>query len=88
MANVKPKYSKEEFSRRGQEIFEQQVADQVKGLDPDKILAIDIDTGDFEVGDEILETVDRLRQRKPEAQVLIRRVGPRPVMRFGSARSR
>jgi len=87
MESVQPKYSKEEFARRGKEIFEQQVAEKVKGIDPDKILAIDIDTGDFEVGDEILETVRRLRERKPEAQPLIRRVGSRPVMRFGGARS-
>jgi len=88
MHSVKPKYSKDEFSRRGEEMFQQQITDQLDGVDPDKVIAIDIDSGDFEVADEMIEAVDRLRQRKPEAQVWMRRVGPGAIMRFGGAQGR
>lgn len=83
MSSVKPKYAKEEFARRGEEIFDRQIAEKVCGEDPDRIVAIDIDSGDFEVDDEILDAVERLRKRKPEAQVWLRRVGSRSVMHFG-----
>lgn len=88
MESIRPKYSKDEFLRRGEEIFQQEIAEKVRESDPDQIVAIDIDTADFEVGYDILETVDRLRKRRPEAQVWIRRVGPQPVMRFGGASRR
>ena len=44
-----PRYSKEEFARRGDEIYESQVRPQVEAGNHDKIVAIDMETGDFEV---------------------------------------
>ena len=44
-----PHYSKEEFARRGDEIYEIQVRPQVEEGNRGKIVAIDIETGDFEV---------------------------------------
>ena len=83
MQTVKPRYSKEEFARRGEEIFSRQVSAQVQDRDPDCIVAIDIESGDFEVSGSLLEAVDRLHERRAGAQVWIRRVGSAPVMRFG-----
>ena len=88
MVNVTPKYSKEEFSRRGQKIFDSEISKKLQGEDPEKIVAIDIDSGDFEVDDDMIPAVERLRQRRPEAQVWMRRVGSRSVMRFGGAQFR
>ena len=39
-----PRYSKEEFARRGQEIYESQVRSQVEKNNQGKIVAIDIET--------------------------------------------
>lgn len=44
-----PRYSKEKFARRGDEIYETQVRQQVEEGNHCKIVAIDIETGDFEV---------------------------------------
>jgi hypothetical protein len=55
-----PRYSKEEFARRGDEIYEAQVRSQVKEGNHGKIVAIDIETGEFEVADDILPATDRL----------------------------
>jgi hypothetical protein len=41
------RYSKEEFARRGDEIYETQVRQQVEKGNQGKIVAIDIETGAF-----------------------------------------
>jgi hypothetical protein len=79
-----PRYSKEEFARRGDEIYESQVRSQVEEGNHGKIVAIDIETGAFELADEILTATDRLYDRLPDAQPWIVRIGHRAVHRFGA----
>lgn len=79
-----PRYSKEEFARRGNEIYETQVRSQVEGGNHGKIVAIDIETGAFEVADTPMVAVDRLYEREPDAQPWVIRIGHRAVFRFGS----
>jgi hypothetical protein len=63
MAVRQPRYSKEEFARRGDEIYESQIRSQVEEGNYGKIVAIDIETGAFEVADDILPATNRLFQR-------------------------
>ncbi|MFN6010145.1 MAG: hypothetical protein ACK47N_08770 [Microcystis sp.] len=49
-----PRYSKEEFARRGHEFYESQVRSQIEEGNHGKIVAIDIETGAFEVADDSL----------------------------------
>ena len=63
-----PRYSKEEFARRGDHWYETQIRQNVEAGNQGKIVAIDIETGAFEVADEILDASDRLFKRIPEAQ--------------------
>lgn len=79
-----PRYSKEEFARRGDEIYETQVRTQVEEGNHGKIVAIDIETGAFEVADEILTATNALFERLPDAQPWIVRIGHRAVHRFGA----
>jgi hypothetical protein len=79
-----PRYSKEEFARRGDEIYESQVRPQVEEGNHGKIVAIDIETGAFEVADTPMVAVDRLYEREPDAQPWVIRIGHRAVFRFGS----
>ncbi|VEP15259.1 conserved hypothetical protein [Hyella patelloides LEGE 07179] len=79
-----PRYSKEEFARRGNEIYESQVRQQVEEGNDGKIVAIDIETGAFEVADTPIAAVDRLYERYPDAQPWVIRIGHRAVYRFGS----
>jgi hypothetical protein len=79
-----PRYSKEEFARRGDEIYETQVRPQIEKDDHSKIVAIDIETGAFEVADTPMTAVDRLYEREPNAQPWVIRIGHRAVFRFGS----
>jgi hypothetical protein len=84
MSVRQPRYSKEEFARRGDEIYESQVRPQVEEGNHGKIVAIDIETGAFEVADTPMEAVDRLYEREPDAQPWVIRIGHRAVFRFGS----
>lgn len=79
-----PRYSKEEFARRGNEFYESQVRPQVEEGSYGKIVAIDIETGAFEVADTPLSATDRLYERYPDAQPWVIRIGHRAVYRFGS----
>jgi len=65
-----PRYSKEEFARRGHEVYESQVR-------------IDIETGAFEVADDSLTAAKQLLIRFPDAQIFGIRIGHRAVHRFG-----
>lgn len=83
MTARQPRYSKEEFARVGDEIYESQVRPQVEEGNHGKIVAINIETGDFEVDASEIAACDRLEARHPDAQIWIVRVGSRQVRRFG-----
>jgi hypothetical protein len=78
-----PRYSKEEYAHRGDEIYQSQVRQQVEEGNHGKIVAIDIETGDFEVDQSEIAACDRLEARHPDAQIWIVRIGSRHVRRFG-----
>ena len=83
MTARQPRYSKEEFARRGNEIYETQVRSQAEEGNIGKIVAIDIETGDWEIDASEIAACDRLEASHPDAQIWIVRVGSRHVRRFG-----
>lgn len=84
MVMRQPRYSKEEFAQRGDYLYENQIKSQVEANNYGRIVAIDIETGEFELADEILTATDRLFERIPDAQPWIVRIGHRAVHRFGA----
>lgn len=78
-----PRYTKEEHARRGAELYERQVRPQVEAGNHGKIVALDVDSGNFEVAADTLTAADRLLARCPDAQIWFTRVGYRGVHRFG-----
>ena len=83
MSNISPRYSKEEHARRGADLYERQVRPRVEDGNRGRIVAIDIETGAFEVADETLAASRRLRARCPDAQIWCVRIGYPAVHRFG-----
>ncbi len=79
-----PRYSKEEFARRGDEIYESQIRSQVEGDNHGKIVAIDIDTGTFELADDTMTATRKLLEHCPDSQTWVVRIGHRAVHRFGA----
>jgi hypothetical protein len=84
MAVRQRRYSKEEMARRGQELYESGIRQQVEAGNEDKIVAIDIETGDFEVDENIIPATNRLFEKRPDAQPWIIRIGHRAVYHFGA----
>jgi hypothetical protein len=84
MAVRQPRYSKEEFARRGDEIYESQVRPQVEEGNHGKIVAIDIETGAFEVAEDLVTAAKHLSARVPDAQTWFVRVGHPAVDHFGA----
>jgi hypothetical protein len=78
-----PRYSKEEFARAGNEIYANSVRSQVEEGNYGKIVAIDIETGAFEVADDSLTAAKQLLKLYPDAQIFGIRIGYIAVHRFG-----
>ena len=83
MAIRHPRYSKEEFARRGEEIYQQRICAQVEESYKGKIVAIDIETETFEIADDTLTAASHLLARYPDAQIWFVRIGHRAVHRIG-----
>lgn len=64
-----------DIAGRGQTLFETRIKENVRNENPDDFLAIDIESGDYEIGPDDLPTSARLRARRPEAVLFTRRVG-------------
>jgi hypothetical protein len=79
-----PRYPKEEFARRGDEIYESQVRQQVEEGNHGKIVAIDIETGAFEVADDVVTASELLLAKYPDAQTWFIRIGHLAVYHFGA----
>jgi hypothetical protein len=78
--------SDEEFARRGNALFEEHVRPTVDVEDEaHKFVAIDVETGAYEVDRSAVDATDRLIERDPEAEgrIWLRRVGSEYAHRLG-----
>ena len=78
------RYPKEELAQRGQDLYESSIRQQVEAGNEGKIVAIDIETGAFEVGDTVMAATNQLFKRCPDAQPWGIRIGHQAVYHFGS----
>ena len=88
MGSVKPRYSNEEFARRGDAIYEKEILPKLAAKDAGKFLAIDIETGEYEIAADEMKAGDKLRARLPEAQIWMVRIGYDSVRSFGGRQVR
>ncbi|MBE9059839.1 hypothetical protein [cf. Phormidesmis sp. LEGE 11477] len=84
MAARQRRYSKEELARRGLELYESSIRQQVEAGNEGKIVAIDIETGEFEVDENVIPATNRLFEQYPNAQPWVIRIGYRAVDHFGA----
>ncbi|PSQ96761.1 MAG: hypothetical protein BRD55_05655 [Bacteroidetes bacterium SW_9_63_38] len=79
--------SDEEFARRGNALFEEHVRPNVDvDEESHKFVAIDVETGKYEVDESEVDATDRLIERCPEAEgrIWLRRVGYEHAHRLGA----
>ena len=75
----------EEIARLGDEIYERDIRREVEADHHGEVVAIDIDSQCWAIGDTVIAARDRLRAECPDAvNVLFERVGARAIDRFGA----
>lgn len=76
----------DELAALGGSIFDRQVRPALRPEDDGKFVAIDVETGDYEMDADDYAAVARLRSRKPAADVWLMRVGSPATYRMGIGR--
>jgi hypothetical protein len=73
-----------ELARRGQDLYNRSIRSQVETRDNiGKIIAIDLETGNYEIDENFLEANDRLLSEFPAAKIWIERIGFNAVYAVG-----
>ena len=88
MATRFPRYTSEDFARRGTDLYEKNIRVLVERENRGRILAIDIETGDYALGDDGIEAAEPLIAKNPNAQIWSLRIGHIAVDRFGGGDTR
>jgi len=83
MAKREPRHSPEEFARRGQEIYDRDIRPTLKREDHNKFVAIDIESGAYEMDPSDLAAIERLFSRYLDAQIWLMQVGQLAARRMG-----
>ena len=73
----------EEAERLGEQVYERHIRPRVEATHHGKIVAIDVDSGDYAIADTGLAAADALRKRHPALDVWVVRVGYPTLRTFG-----
>ena len=75
---------REETARLGDEIYERDIRPKVEDDHHGEVVAIDVETGRWAIGENGIDATDRLRKQYPEAyDIWCLRVGYRALHSFG-----
>jgi len=83
MTTRQSRYSPEETARRGDALYERDIRGQVEPTQRGKVVAIDVDRGEYVVAENALTASERLLARHPDAEIWCVRVGSRTLHRIG-----
>jgi hypothetical protein len=86
MPATEPHRSPVEIARLGAEVFDRRVRPALRPEDDNKFVAIDIDTGDYELDEDDYAAVTRLRTRRPSGEIWLGRVGQPAAYRMRQGR--
>ncbi len=77
--------SREETARLGKEIYERDIRHLVETDHHGEVVAIDVDSGGYALGENAIVASGDLRHQNPDAQVWLMRVGHRAFYQFGGS---
>src|SRR4051812_13766763 len=69
MGTTKRRYSKGEFARLGDALMDSKVRPSLTAADKDKYVAIDIETGEYDLDKNEMKAADRLSKRIADPQI-------------------
>ena len=75
----------DETGRLGEELYATRIRPKLKTEDVGKFVAIDVNTGDFELDADDYTAVTRLRDRQPDADIWLERAGYPAAYKFGGS---
>lgn len=79
-----PRFSREEIAHRGQELYEKAIRLQVETIENiGKIIFINIETGEYEIGDDLAATSLKLQAKHPNTALWGERIGFNAVYAIG-----
>lgn len=79
---------RQEFGRRAREVYEERVRDLVEPQYVGKFLSLDVESGDYEIADVMLEASKKLRERHPGKIFYGFRIGYTTVYSMGGQMKR
>jgi hypothetical protein len=80
------KFSDEEITQRGKELYDSQIRSQVETPENiGKIVSINIETGEYEIGDDLIVTSMKLRKNNSQAALWSERIGFNAVYAVGGS---
>ena len=80
---VLPQRPRDETARLGKEIYERDIRHLVEADHQGEVIAIDVGSGSYALGENAIAASESLRDQRPNAQVWLMRVGHRTLYRFG-----
>lgn len=80
--------SREEFVRRGEDYYDRFLRDELEPEHKGKFVALDIETGEYEMDADEMAAIDRARARMPGKVFYILRVGYPAAHRLGARTTR
>ncbi len=82
MPATEPRRSPDEVARLGAEVYDRQVRPSLRPQDDGKFVAIDVDSGEYEIDENDYSAVMGLRARMPAAQIWLMRAGRRATYKM------
>lgn len=80
------KRTPDELAGLGRDVFDRRVRPSLRPADDGKFVAIDVESGDYELDEDDYAAVMRLRSRRPAADVWLMRAGYPTTYRIGAVR--
>jgi hypothetical protein len=81
------RHSREEIVERGQALYDRDVRDKIEQTRRGEFLALDIETGDYEIDPDEVEALKRVRERNIDGEFYVLRIGFPTAFRLGSSAS-
>lgn len=78
-----PRYSSSEIAERGQALYDRAIRDRLDASTRGKFLALDIDTGDYEIDADERSALKRALAKHPDAALYLLRIGHSTAYRLG-----
>jgi hypothetical protein len=75
MPKIAGRYTSEEVERLGRDLYERLIKPKLAAGDHDKFVAIDVETGEYELDSDDYAATQRLHDRQPNSQIWLERFG-------------